>query len=129
MKNRKSKGIAITVIAFIIILIIALSTTAILECGNEKTYTITSIEIQTEIQTNESKVSTKYLYFCKTNNEETIVFENEDSMFNGKFNSSDILAKLKQYEKSGECFIIITKGYRIPLFSMYQNIISIKEIS
>lgn len=54
-----------------------------------------------------------------------MVFENEDSLMNGKFDSSTILAKLKRYEESGETFTIRTKGFCVPFLSMYQNIVGV----
>jgi len=66
----------------------------------------------------------KYLIFVRQENNEMIVIENTDSVLNGKFNSSDIYAILHV----GKKYVFTTKGYRIRLFSMYQNIIKVREV-
>jgi len=58
----------------------------------------------------------KYLIFTKEG-----VFENTDRFFIGKFNSSDIQNKLINKK---ECKVH-TLGYRIPMLSMYPDIIKI----
>lgn len=67
--------------------------------------------------------SDKYLIFTQTANGEEMVFENTDSVFEGKFNSSDIYGQLKVNRK----YHIKVYGWRIPFFSAYQNIVSVKE--
>ena len=62
--------------------------------------------------------SSKYLIFGK---DET--FENVDSFWNGKFNSSDIYGKLEP-GKTYDCKVY---GWRIPYFSSYRNIIECEE--
>lgn len=47
------------------------------------------------------------------------VFQNTDSMFNGKYNSSDLYNDMEQ-GKSYKCDVY---GKRIPLLSMYQNLL------
>lgn len=67
------------------------------------------------------------LYEVKTDDGETLILENEDMLFIGKTDSSSFGAELKRHE--GQCNIIIaTRGYRIPLFSTYQNIVNIKVL-
>ena len=46
-------------------------------------------------------------------------FQNEDSILRGKFNSGTVQGKLKE----GNKYNITTAGWRIPIFSMYPNII------
>lgn len=77
------------------------------------------------IQTNEFIVSTKervansesskYLIFT-----DKVTFENTDSLFHLKFNSSDIYGNMIL----GECYKITYYGIRSHLMSMYPNIIS-----
>jgi hypothetical protein len=77
--------------------------------------TVTDKEITTS-STGES-VSSKYLIFT-----EGEVFENEDALFLGKWNSSDVQGQLR----IGETYTVKVIGWRLPFFSMYRNIIEIK---
>lgn len=62
-------------------------------------------------------MSSKYLIFT-----EDEVFENEDALFLGKWNSSDVQGQLK----IGETYTVRVIGWRLPLFSTYRNIVEIK---
>ena len=130
--DRTKKITIISIIISIIVVIALLGGMFLFSTGNQQEYIITNVYIQTELQSsseeNGVKYSTKYLYFCTTDKGEEIVFENEDNIFFGKFNSSDILAKMKKYEQSKEPFKIRTAGFRIGFFSMYQNIIEVYEL-
>lgn len=130
---RRNIGIVIIAVIIVAIIGISVSMTAIMQCGNPKEYTVVDVTIQAEIQTgnngeNIESVSTHYLYFCKIDSGEIIVFENEDSLLNGKFNSSTLLAQINSYQKEGKPFKVYTRGYRIPFLSTYQNIIKIEEL-
>lgn len=52
----------------------------------------------------------------------TEVFENEDSLIFWKFNSNDFVKDIKP----GVIYIFKVNGMRIPIFSMYRNILSFK---
>lgn len=56
---------------------------------------------------------TQYLVFTE---DET--FECEDSLYHGKFNSSDVYGRIKPGR-----YRMRVEGWRIPLFSVYRNII------
>ena len=60
----------------------------------------------------------KYLVSCGDN-----VYQITDLLFIGKFNSSDIYAKLEV----GKTYKIKTTGYRIGLFNLYKNINEVEE--
>lgn len=129
----KRKKIAISTIVIAILTIFVLGGAVIfLSIGNQREYLITNVVVQTELASEETengyRYSTKYLYFCTTDKGEEIVFENEDNLLLGKFNSSDILAKIKKYEENGKSFKVKTVGFRIGFLSMYQNIIKVEEI-
>lgn len=51
------------------------------------------------------------------------VFENTDSMFAGKWNSSDVQGQLK----IGHTYEVEARGWRIPFFSTYPNITSVRR--
>ncbi len=64
-------------------------------------------------------VESKYLIFCE---DETL--ENSDSLLYLKFNSSDVYGELKR----NEVYFLSVYGLRIPILSMYRNIISINSV-
>lgn len=67
----------------------------------------------------ESKKSDIYLVQCGDE-----VYKVSDLLFKGKFNSSDIYAKLKV----GKKYEITTTGYRFEILSMYKNINEFREL-
>lgn len=86
---------------------------------NDHEYTVTV--------TDKERISgedSKYLVFCEDENGKTIVFENTDSLIRLKFNSSDIQGELK----IGETYKVIVNGYRVPIFSWYENIIEFEKV-
>lgn len=62
--------------------------------------------------------SSKYLVYTDTE-----VFENTDSLWYTKFNSSDIHGRLK----AGHTYVVKVSGWRIPVLSWYRNIVEIVE--
>ena len=77
--------------------------------SGEKTITIE----KSEMVINSGGKGRKYLIFTKNG-----VFENTDSFFRFKFNSSDMYSLLKE----DKTYNVKYYGWRIPLFSMYPNI-------
>lgn len=67
------------------------------------------------VESSGDKTSSRYLIFTK---QET--FENTDSMFALKFNSSDLYGRLKE---GMTCTFQVT-GWRVPFLSSYRNILS-----
>lgn len=90
----------------------------------EYTVTVTDKERVVKISSDESNSSSKYLVFTEDAQGETIVFENTDNIFRGKFNSSTFQGRLK----IGNTYRITVVGYRVPFLSMYQNIIAIEGV-
>jgi len=68
--------------------------------------------------------SSRYLIFTELNDGTAKVFENTDSLLEGKFNSSDVYGEIKE-EKT---YRFDTYGWRIPFLSWYENIVKAKEI-
>lgn len=60
-------------------------------------------------------------YYLIFTDEET--FKDSDSLFYGKFNSSDLYGKIK----IGKEYDFIVTGFRIPILSMYRNIVKYYE--
>ena len=65
-----------------------------------------------------------YLIYGFDESGQSKVFTNTDTLLRGKFNSSNTYAELEE----GKYYEITVVGYRIPLFSAYENIIDYKEI-
>ena len=85
-------------------------------------YTNSTDYIVVKVTDKQSVVSNnhnKYLIF--TDKE---VFENDDSILFGKFNSSDFFNEIKM----GETYGFKVVGWRIPFLSAYRNIIEIRKI-
>lgn len=91
---------------------------------NDTKYTITVTNKERIVKENKDSFSSNYLIFGDDENGKSLVFENSDCLIRGKWDSSNIYGQLKE----GYKYEITVVGYRIPLFSTYQNIIKIKEI-
>lgn len=65
--------------------------------------------------------SSYYLVFTEDKNGNVFVFQNEDNLLRGKFDSSNIQGELE----IGSTYDIVVVGYRVPFLSMYQNIIEV----
>lgn len=55
---------------------------------------------------------------------EAEVYQNTDSVFFGKFNSSDLYRDIKE----GHSYRFEVVGWRVPFLSWYRNIIKVEEI-
>lgn len=78
--------------------------------------TITVTDKERVVKGGGDSVSSKYLVFT-----ETETFENTDCLRRFKFNSSDIHGSLK----IGETYHVKVYGWRVPLLSMYRNIVRV----
>ena len=63
-----------------------------------------------------------FLVLRNNSNGKTEVFENEDSLIFWKFNSNDFVKDIKP----GVVYVFKVNGMRIPIFSLYRNILSFK---
>ena len=119
-KNTKTFFVAIMVS---VILVLSIGYEAIFSF-NDTEYTITVTDKERIYEGSGDTSSSKYLVFGDDENGNSLVFENTDCFIRGKWNSSNIQGQLKK----GNTYKITAVGYRVPLFSMYQNIIKIEEI-
>lgn len=85
---------------------------------NRNSYNITVTDKDRIIKGDDSY----YVVFADLQNGQNKVFKNEDTLIEGKWNSSDIQGKLKV----GEKYKIFVYGYRFPFLSMYENIIEVE---
>ena len=119
MRDNKLGCLGFVLVVFLIIGVIIFSASA---SYNEHTYTVTI----TDKERVYDKDSSKYLVFGEdVETGETRVFQNTDSFFRGKFDSSNVYGSLKE----GETYTITVVGYRIPLFSWYENIVKYEKES
>ena len=65
----------------------------------------------------------RYLVYCKGADDQINVLEISDTLWHGRFNSSDEYAAIEV----GKTYRFTVVGKRIPIFSMYPNILSHKE--
>lgn len=92
--------------------------------AHEITYYSMSDTVETRIVSTEikraSRNSDKYLVFA-----EGEVFQNVDSLFLAKFNSSDIQSQLTVAAQEKKVCTLQVVGYRYPFLSTYRNITSV----
>lgn len=97
----------------IVVLAIAFSAWYVYGTGDTVTVKVTDKERITESD-GDGGVTSKYLVYT---DKET--FENTDTIFKGKFDSSDVYRKLHE-GKTYECEVY---GWRVPFMSSYRNIV------
>lgn len=88
---------------------------------NDTEYTVTVTDKERVVEGE----SSYYLVFTEDKNGKILVFENEDNVLRGKFDSSNVQGELK----IGYTYDIVVVGYRVPFLSMYQNIIEVRSVS
>lgn len=94
---------------------------SIVKVSNKQTYTVT---VQSKEVKNDEDNS-KYLVFTiDTKTGESRVFEITDSLWKGRFNSSDVYNMILP----DHTYTFTTGGYRVPFLSWYQNIYEVTEI-
>ena len=117
MKRLKDLGLILCLIIFIAG-VIAVN---VLPHYTKDICTITVTDKQIKI----SGKNDKYLIFAKLDTGKAEVFEDTDSMIEGKYNSSDIYGDLEK----DKTYKIVVYGWRIPFWSMYRNIITAREVT
>lgn len=86
-----------------------------------ETFTVSDKERKCDAGTSSNGGSTLDCYFV-IYAEDGRVFKNEDDILSGKFNSATFQARMIV----GKSYTVRTTGWRIPLFSVYPNIVEIK---
>lgn len=102
----------LTVAAVVFLIVAFLTSTVWLHFATMTTVTAEIIKTERVIGADKSS---KYLVFAK---DET--FENVDSWLALKFNSSDVYGRIA----SGQTCELVVTGFRMPIFSMYRNILT-----
>lgn len=121
MSNRSLLGY-LTAIALVIIAVIAVP---VINFSNDHTYTVTITDKErVTTQVAEGQTDSKYLIYGEDKNGKTHVFEDTDTLFRGKFNSSDVYGALKK----GETYELTVIGFRVHILNWYENIIDFKVV-
>lgn len=113
----KSKSVKITIVVIVILVVVISSCVS---SFNDHQY---EVMITEKYRVNDGDNS-KYLVLGTDESGNVLVFENTDNILRGKFDSSNVQGQLTE----GGTFRLTVVGYRIPLFSWYENIIKIDEI-
>lgn len=93
------------------------------EYGTQQTVTFTVTGLDDQVSSSNGSISHKYLITTvRDAGQKTEVFEDTDSFFHGKFDSSDVWARFQTAGKYAiwRCPVY---GFRIFLFSSYRNIL------
>lgn len=121
MSNRSLLG-CLTAIALVVIAVIAVP---VINFTNDHTYTVTITDKErVTTQVAEGQTDSKYLIYGEDENGKTYVFEDTDTLFRWKFNSSDVFGALKE----GETYELTVIGFRVHIFNWYENIIDFKAV-
>lgn len=121
MSNRSLLG-CLTAIALVVIAVI---TVPVINFSNDHKYTVTITDKERVItQVAEGQTDSKYLICGEDKNGKTYVFEDTDTLFRWKFNSSDVYGALKE----GETYELTVIGFRVHIFNWYENIIDFKVV-
>lgn len=121
MSNRSFLG-CLTAIALVVIAVIAIP---VISFSNDHAYTVTITDKErVTTQVAEGQTDSKYLIYGEDENRKTYVFEDTDTLFRWKFNSSDVFGALKE----GETYELTVIGFRVHIFNWYENIIDFKAV-
>lgn len=115
METRTGKEVIITIV---IIILGVLIFSGYISTYNDTTYTVTITDKE------RNSDSSTYLIWADDEYGNSLVFENTDTFWRMKFNSSNVQGALKE----GKTYKITVVGVRVPIFSWYQNIISYEEV-
>lgn len=121
MSNRSLLG-CLTAIALVVIAVI---TVPVINFSNDHKYTVTITDKErVTTQVAEGQTDSKYLIYGEDKNGKTYVFEDTDTLFRWKFNSSDVYGTLKE----GETYELTVIGFRVHILNWYENIIDFKAM-
>ena len=109
----------------IIIAVVGIIIFSLVATFNDKTYTITVTDKDRITTGGGDSIKSKYLVFGDDEAGNPLVFENTDNLLRWKFKSSNIQGGLKV----GHTYDVRVIGFRIPIFSIYENIIDYYEIT
>lgn len=118
-KRRRFRGMATPLVLFIVVAVLAAIIVPIASGyykHRQVTLTVTNRE---RVCSSSTKGTSSCKYLIWTNHG---VYEDSDSLVNGKFSSSDLYGMLMP----GKTFACTVYGWRLGFFSMYPNIVNCK---
>lgn len=108
------------VVAFLVLVVLGVFIDAAFQYGTADHVTFEVLKTERIVESHSddkgSHVTSKYLVF--TDGE---TFENTDTMFYWKWNSSDLYGRLEP----GRSYRAKVYGWRVPMFSWYRNIVAV----
>jgi len=119
LKNFGSNALITLIIAFVLFLI---ASWVFSLPGYINKHDVTVIVQDKNIKTIASGKSTSSFYLVYTDKG---TFKITDQLFYGKFNSSDIYGQIDAHKT----YVFTVSGLRIPIFSMYQNVVKVKKLN
>jgi len=117
-KNKKSLNSVILLLGVLIVLG-GTSIKAVFQHTTVEHYKVTITDKERISVGSGEDLSHKYLVFTDGR-----VFENTDTLFHWKWNSSTVQSELEE----GKQYSIKTYGWRVPFLSWYENIVSVEAI-
>lgn len=122
MKTRTFSKLKVIIMVVIVVVIAIFGT--FFTSFNDHTYIATVTDKDRIIKNNDGDVESYYLIFCKDDEGNYYEFKNEDLLIRGKFKSSTVQNQLEV----GETYKFTVVGFRIGLFSWYENIIKFEKV-
>ena len=122
MRTRSFSKIKVVIVMVILVAIAVIL--SIFTSFNDHTYTATVTDKERIIENGDGEVYSYYLIFCKDEEGNYYEFKNEDNYLRLKFNSSSVYNQLEV----GETYQFTVVGFRVSLFSCYENIIDFEKI-
>lgn len=108
-------------IALILLLLIGSCSMSAIAALDHDAYTATVDRVETKRDGD----SDRYLVFTTLDSGEVRVFSVEDSIIHWRWDSSDMYGEIKV----GSTYEFDTYGWRVPFFSMYENVLELEVIS
>ncbi len=124
MRTRKFSRIAVVIIMVVVVVALAIIA-SVFTSFNDHTYTATVTDKERIVKNDDGDVDSYYLIFCKDDGGNYYEFKNEDNLLRLKFNSSSVYNQIEV----GETYQFTVVGFRIGLFSWYENIIKFEKIN
>lgn len=122
-EKKKTRKAVAWVITSVLVVIIAFGISFAYNT-TETTYIITVTDKERVTQRSGDRYSSKYLVFGKDENGNSLVFQNTDTFWKWKWDSSNIQGELDL----GNKYQITVVGFRVPFFSMYENIVEVVPV-
>lgn len=122
--RRKKRKTVCVMIVFTIVFIVLGVVISIPFNFNDHEYTVIVTDKERIVSGGGENTDSKYLIFADDINGESKVFENTDTLFRLKWNSSNFQGQLKV----GHKYKITVVGFRLSFMSIYENIIKVEEV-